>query len=69
MDLPARQRVVSAAEDDLEHEPAAAGVELFVGREREVDEVVALVRDGARLVTLTGPGRDREDTAGDRGRR
>jgi non-specific serine/threonine protein kinase len=28
----------------------------FVGREREVGEVVALVRDGARLVTLTGPG-------------
>ena len=27
----------------------------FVGREREVDDVVALVRDGARLVTLTGP--------------
>ena len=28
----------------------------FVGRGREVEEVVALVRDGARLVTLTGPG-------------
>ena len=28
----------------------------FVGREREVAEVVALVRDGARLVTLSGPG-------------
>jgi predicted ATPase len=28
----------------------------FVGRERERAEVVALVRDGARLVTLTGPG-------------
>jgi predicted ATPase len=28
----------------------------FVGREREVAEVVALVRGGARLVTLTGPG-------------
>ena len=28
----------------------------FVGREREAAEVVALVRDGARLVTLTGPG-------------
>jgi predicted ATPase/class 3 adenylate cyclase len=28
----------------------------FVGREREVEEVVALLRDGARLVTLTGPG-------------
>jgi predicted ATPase len=28
----------------------------FVGREREVDEVTALLRDGARLVTLTGPG-------------
>ena len=28
----------------------------FVGREREVAEVVALMREGARLVTLTGPG-------------
>jgi hypothetical protein len=28
----------------------------FVGREREVADVVALVRDRARLVTLTGPG-------------
>ena len=28
----------------------------FVGRERGVGELVGLVRDGARLVTLTGPG-------------
>jgi predicted ATPase/class 3 adenylate cyclase len=28
----------------------------FVGRERETQEIVALLRDGARLVTLTGPG-------------
>jgi predicted ATPase/class 3 adenylate cyclase len=28
----------------------------FVGRKREVGEVVSLVREGARLVTLTGPG-------------
>ena len=28
----------------------------FVGREREVSEVVAQLRGGARLVTLTGPG-------------
>ncbi|MGZ4413803.1 MAG: ATP-binding protein [Gaiellaceae bacterium] len=30
-------------------------VSSFVGREREVAEVTALVRDGARLVTLSGP--------------
>ena len=28
----------------------------FVGRTREVDEVVSLLSDGARLLTLTGPG-------------
>ena len=28
----------------------------FVGRDREVAEVVSLVREGARLLTLTGPG-------------
>src|SRR5439155_1823488 len=28
----------------------------FVGREREVAEVAALLQDGARLLTLTGPG-------------
>jgi len=28
----------------------------FVGRDKEVDEVVALLKDGARLLTLTGPG-------------
>ena len=28
----------------------------FVGREREVAEIASLVRNGARLVTLTGPG-------------
>ncbi|MGH3016956.1 MAG: ATP-binding protein [Gaiellaceae bacterium] len=28
----------------------------FVGRERETQEVVSLLRDGGRLVTLTGPG-------------
>jgi predicted ATPase len=28
----------------------------FVGREREVSDVVALLQDGARLVTLSGPG-------------
>jgi predicted ATPase/class 3 adenylate cyclase len=31
-------------------------VSSFVGREREVQEIVALLRGGARLVTLTGPG-------------
>src|SRR5882724_1846030 len=28
----------------------------FVGRDREVEEVVALLQNGARLLTLTGPG-------------
>ena len=28
----------------------------FVGRDREVEEVVSLIQDGARLLTLTGPG-------------
>jgi predicted ATPase/class 3 adenylate cyclase len=28
----------------------------FIGREQEVDGLVTLIRDGARLVTLTGPG-------------
>jgi predicted ATPase len=28
----------------------------FVGREKEVEEVVSLLQDGARLLTLTGPG-------------
>jgi non-specific serine/threonine protein kinase len=28
----------------------------FVGREREVEDVVSLLKDGARLLTLTGPG-------------
>jgi len=28
----------------------------FVGRERETEEVVSLLQDGARLVTLSGPG-------------
>lgn len=28
----------------------------FVGREQEIDKLVTLIRDGARLVTLTGPG-------------
>jgi predicted ATPase/class 3 adenylate cyclase len=28
----------------------------FVGRDTEVDEVVSLLQDGARLLTLTGPG-------------
>ena len=28
----------------------------FIGREKEVEQVVVLLQDGARLVTLTGPG-------------
>jgi predicted ATPase len=31
-------------------------VSSFVGRDREVDEIVRTIRDGARLLTLTGPG-------------
>jgi predicted ATPase/DNA-binding SARP family transcriptional activator len=33
-----------------------AQVELLIGRQRELDDVARLVRSGARLVTLTGPG-------------
>ena len=44
-----------AAEDALEYEPAAPG-EPFVGREGELGEVLSRFDDGARLVTLTGPG-------------
>ena len=47
--------MVPAAEDDLEHEPAAAG--LFVRRQaREREELFGLLREGARLFTLSGPG-------------
>lgn len=28
----------------------------LVGRERQLEELIALLRDGARLVTVTGPG-------------
>jgi hypothetical protein len=31
-------------------------VSSFVGREREVDEITELLRNGARLLSLTGPG-------------
>ena len=44
-----------AVEDDLEHDlpgPASS----FVGRERELAELVERLHDGSRLVTLTGPG-------------
>ena len=32
------------------------GLTSFVGREREIPELKRLLADGARLVTLTGPG-------------
>ena len=54
--LPARRRAVPAAEDDLEHEPAAAGVELRRPRAGGRRGRSRCCGDGARLVTLTGPG-------------
>ena len=39
----------------------------FVGREVELAHVLSRIEDGARLVTLTGPGRLGEDPARDRG--
>ena len=60
-------RAVPATEDDLEHQPAAAG-ELFVGRERETARSSRLIReDGARLVTLDRSRRLRQDPPRDRG--
>ena len=53
--LPARRRLVPAAEDDLQHEPAAAG-ELVRGQRRRARGGALRFEDGARLVTLTGPG-------------
>lgn len=37
----------------------------FVGREREVRTVGAMLKRDARLVTLTGPGGGRKDASGD----
>ena len=44
---------------DATNLPVAASP--LVGRERELDELVALLSNGTRLLTLTGPGRHRED--------
>ena len=48
--------VVSAVEDDLEHESAAAGVERSSGGTGRWPRLCRSLREGARLVTLTGPG-------------
>ena len=47
---------VSAAEEPLPHQSARPAT-AFLGRERELAEVLGLLqRDGVRLLTLTGPG-------------
>ena len=48
-------RALPAAEDDLEHEPAAPRAPSSAAS-GSVGEVVALLADGTRLLTLTGPG-------------
>ena len=59
LDLPARRAGASPAQDDLEHEPAASG-ELVRGQgARARARCTSRLARGARLVTLTGPGRHR----------
>src|SRR5215207_7932142 len=41
----------------------------FIGRQRQIAEIKRRLLNGARLLTLTGPGGHRQDQAGDRGRR
>jgi len=51
--VPVRHEHVPTAQDDLEHKPAPVG-ELVRGRRREAHAVSSLIRNGSRLVTLTG---------------
>ena len=53
--LPTRRWTVSAIKT-IANTNLPRPASWFVGREREVSDVLALVREGARLVTLTGAG-------------
>jgi hypothetical protein len=55
VDLPARHGALPAPEDHFEHQSSATD-QLLVGREKELREVRALLKNGAPVVTLTGAG-------------
>lgn len=59
------------AAETIDHDPllAARPLDATIGRDDEIRELVALVREGARLVTLVGPGGvGKSRVAGDVGR-
>ncbi len=56
LDLPTRREELPAAQDDLQHEPSAARELVRRPRARARTTLCASFSDGARLLTLTGPG-------------
>ena len=53
--FPARRGRLPATPDARRHQSALVSIPL-IGRERELDELVGLLSNGTRLVTVTGPG-------------